>query len=212
MIKRPTGRASCSNSPSPATAAAISPLSPRRRWRSRPPGRATSSALSSGASTPPRRPWRGRSRTSSPTPASTSAAGGSPLGIPARRGRGWSGCARATRATCGLRGQYAYEAQLLGAERQRRAEARAEAARLANEERKATKAAAAQTRAAERRAFEKDFRQALVSILPSPSLPPYFAFSTLAHDLFVELPSLLNESLIRGLSSILHVFRNFLQI
>lgn len=111
-----------------------------------------------------------------------------------------------------LRRQYSYEMQLLEAERQRKAEARAEAARLANEERKATKAAAAQTRAAERRAFEKDFRQALVSILPSPSLPPYFAFSTLAHDLFVELPSLLNESLIRGLSSILHVFRNFLQI
>ncbi|KAF2906662.1 hypothetical protein DAI22_12g036100 [Oryza sativa Japonica Group] len=161
MIKRPTGRASCSNSPSPATAAAISPLSPRRRWRSRPPGRATSSALSSGASTPPRRPWRGRSRTSSPTPASTSAAGGSPLGIPARRGRGWSGCARATRATCGLRGQYAYEAQLLGAERQRRAEARAEAARLATDERKA---AAAQTRAAERRAFEDYFLQALMKV------------------------------------------------
>ncbi|EAY79942.1 hypothetical protein OsI_35106 [Oryza sativa Indica Group] len=61
-----------------------------------------------------------------------------------------------------LRRQYSYEMQLLEAERQRKAEARAEAARLANEERKATKAAAAQTRAAERRAFEKDFRQALM--------------------------------------------------
>jgi hypothetical protein len=61
-----------------------------------------------------------------------------------------------------LRKQYAYEAQLLEAERQRKAEARAEAVRAANEERKAAKAAAAQTRAAERRVFELDFRQALV--------------------------------------------------
>ncbi|VAH92729.1 unnamed protein product [Triticum turgidum subsp. durum] len=38
----------------------------------------------------------------------------------------------------------------------------AEPARVANEERKAAKAAAAQTRAAERRAFELDFRQALM--------------------------------------------------
>ncbi|KAL5205746.1 hypothetical protein ABZP36_033955 [Zizania latifolia] len=61
-----------------------------------------------------------------------------------------------------LRMQYSYEVQLLDAERQRKAEARAEAARLANEERKAAKAAAAQTRAAERRAFEHDFRLALM--------------------------------------------------
>ncbi|KAM0898099.1 hypothetical protein ACQ4PT_022175 [Festuca glaucescens] len=61
-----------------------------------------------------------------------------------------------------LRKQYAYEAQLLEAERQRKAEARAEAVRVANEERKAAKAAAAQTRAAERRVFELDFRQALM--------------------------------------------------
>ncbi|KAL6595591.1 hypothetical protein ACP70R_021552 [Stipagrostis hirtigluma subsp. patula] len=61
-----------------------------------------------------------------------------------------------------LRRQYAYEVQLMEAERQRKAEARAEAARVANEERKAAKAAAAQTRAAERRAFEQDFRQALM--------------------------------------------------
>lgn len=61
-----------------------------------------------------------------------------------------------------LRRQYAYEVQLSEAERQRKAEARAEAARIANEERKAAKAAAAQTRAAERRAFELDFRQALM--------------------------------------------------
>ncbi|RLM58893.1 hypothetical protein C2845_PM18G00620 [Panicum miliaceum] len=61
-----------------------------------------------------------------------------------------------------LRREYAYEVQLMEAERQRKAEARAEAARVANEERKAAKAAAAQTRAAERRAFEEDFRQALM--------------------------------------------------
>ncbi|GJN28321.1 hypothetical protein PR202_gb16430 [Eleusine coracana subsp. coracana] len=61
-----------------------------------------------------------------------------------------------------LRRQYAFEVQLMEAERQRKAEARAEAARVANEERKAAKAAAAQTRAAERRAFEQDFRQALM--------------------------------------------------
>jgi len=61
-----------------------------------------------------------------------------------------------------LRRQYAYETQLLEAERQRKEEARAEAVRVANEERKAAKAAAAQTRAAERRAFELDFRQALM--------------------------------------------------
>ncbi|KAJ1274243.1 hypothetical protein BS78_05G047100 [Paspalum vaginatum] len=61
-----------------------------------------------------------------------------------------------------LRRQYAYEVQLMEAERQRKAEARAEAARVANEERKVAKAAAAQTRAAERRAFEEDFRQALM--------------------------------------------------
>ncbi|CAL5098320.1 unnamed protein product [Urochloa decumbens] len=61
-----------------------------------------------------------------------------------------------------LRRQYAYEVQLMEAERQRKAEVRAEAARVANEERKAAKAAAAQTRAAERRAFEEDFRQTLM--------------------------------------------------
>jgi hypothetical protein len=64
-----------------------------------------------------------------------------------------------------MRRQYAYEVQLMDAERQRRAEARSEAARVANEERKAAKAAAAQTRAAERRAFEQDFRHALVGSL-----------------------------------------------
>ncbi|XP_062204778.1 uncharacterized protein LOC133906784 [Phragmites australis] len=53
--------------------------------------------------------------------------------------------------------QYTYEVQLMEAERQRKAEAR-----VANEERKATKAAAAKTRAAERRAFEQGFRQALM--------------------------------------------------
>ncbi|XP_066334919.1 uncharacterized protein [Miscanthus floridulus] len=61
-----------------------------------------------------------------------------------------------------LRRQYAYEVQLMEAERQRKADARAEAARIANQERKAAKLAAAQTRAAERRAFEEDFRQTLM--------------------------------------------------
>ncbi|OEL36471.1 hypothetical protein BAE44_0002510 [Dichanthelium oligosanthes] len=61
-----------------------------------------------------------------------------------------------------LRRQYAYEVQMMEAERQRKAEVRAEAARVVNKERKAAKAAAAQTRAAERRAFEEDFRQALM--------------------------------------------------
>ena len=65
-----------------------------------------------------------------------------------------------------LRRQYAYEVQLMDAERQRKADARAEAARIANQERKAAKLAAAQTRAAERRAFE-DFRQTLIGFDPS---------------------------------------------
>jgi hypothetical protein len=86
-----------------------------------------------------------------------------------------------------LRQQYTYEVQLTEAERQRKAEARAEAARLANEERKAAKAAAARTRAAERRAFEEEFRQALAGFLsPSPYCPslsscpspPRFAVAT----------------------------------
>ncbi|WVZ88299.1 hypothetical protein U9M48_034835 [Paspalum notatum var. saurae] len=61
-----------------------------------------------------------------------------------------------------LRRQYAYEVQMMEADRQRMAQARAEAARVASEERKAIKAAAAHTRAAERRAFEEDFRQTLM--------------------------------------------------
>ncbi|KAF0933310.1 hypothetical protein E2562_017095 [Oryza meyeriana var. granulata] len=84
---------------------------------------------------------------------------GDPREAWARLGRLRKGYARDVRQ---LRRQYAYETQLLEAERQRKAEARAEAARVANEERKAAKAAAAQTRAAERRAFEQDFRQALM--------------------------------------------------
>ena len=62
-----------------------------------------------------------------------------------------------------LRRQYAYEVQLMEAERQRKAEA----ARIANQERRAAKLAAAQTRAAERRAFEEDFCQTLVGFDPS---------------------------------------------
>ena len=71
-----------------------------------------------------------------------------------------------------LRRQYAYEVQLMEAERQRKADARAEAARIANQERKAAKLAAAQTRAAERRAFEEDFRQTLVGFDPPVSFHP----------------------------------------
>jgi hypothetical protein len=86
-----------------------------------------------------------------------------------------------------MRRQYAYEVQLMDAERQRRAEARAEAARVANEERKAAKAAAAaQTRAAERRAFEQDFRHALVgSLLLIVVLA--ITLLTIARTLFDEL-------------------------
>ncbi|CAD6254822.1 unnamed protein product [Miscanthus lutarioriparius] len=94
--------------------------------------------------------WRGRSRTSSQAqrvPGQLGARGGAPGGVgaagPAAQG-------------------YAYEVQLMEAERQRKADARAEAARIANQERKAAKLAAAQTRAAERRAFEEDFRQTLM--------------------------------------------------
>uniref|UniRef100_A0A0D9XP28 Uncharacterized protein n=1 Tax=Leersia perrieri TaxID=77586 RepID=A0A0D9XP28_9ORYZ len=86
-------------------------------------------------------------------------AGGDPREAWARLERLRKGYARDVKQ---LRRQYSYEMQLLEAERQRKAEARAEAARVANEERKAAKAAAAQTRAAERRAFEQDFRQALM--------------------------------------------------
>ncbi|KAL5213128.1 hypothetical protein ABZP36_023975 [Zizania latifolia] len=74
-----------------------------------------------------------------------------PAGIPMRRGGG-SGCERAmayARDVRQLRMQYSYEVELLDAEPQRKAEAHAEAARLANEEQKADKATAAQTRAAE---------------------------------------------------------------
>ena len=90
--------------------------------------------------------------------------GGRPAATHGRRGRGSSGCARGTRATWGscASSTHAYETQLLEAERQRKEEARAEAVRVANEEGKATKAATVQTRAAERRAFEIDFRQGLV--------------------------------------------------
>lgn len=58
---------------------------------------------------------------------------------------------------------------LLRAEKERRDEARREAARVANEQRKKEKAAAAESRAVERRAFEEGFQQMLVRItLPNP--------------------------------------------
>lgn len=61
-----------------------------------------------------------------------------------------------------VRREYAYEMDLLRAEKERKDEARREAARIANEQRKADKAAAAESRAAERKAFEEDFRQMMM--------------------------------------------------
>ncbi|MQM00247.1 hypothetical protein Taro_032977 [Colocasia esculenta] len=61
-----------------------------------------------------------------------------------------------------LRRQYAYEMELQLQERLRKDEARREAARVANEERKAAKAAAAEVAAAERKVFEEEFRQTLL--------------------------------------------------
>jgi hypothetical protein len=91
---------SCSIPAASATADLSSSRVPPQPWRSAPPGRTASCAPSSAASTPPRSPWRGRSSTSSRSPAPTWAAG-SPRRNPGRRGLGWSGCGRGTRATCG---------------------------------------------------------------------------------------------------------------
>jgi len=159
------------SSPVSTTDLSVLHLRRRRRWRSPPPGRTTSCARSSAASTPPRRPARAEPHEFSKP--SGYLGSWEPAGEPreawAQLDRLRKGYARDVRQ---LRREYAYEVQLMEAERQRKAEARAEAARVANEERKAAKAAAAQTRAAERRAFEEDFRQALVRFLsPSPSLP-----------------------------------------
>nr|XP_010940739.1 golgin subfamily A member 6-like protein 1 [Elaeis guineensis] len=61
-----------------------------------------------------------------------------------------------------LRREYAYEMEIQREKQQRKDDARREAVRLANEEKKAAKVAAAQTRAAEREAFQEEFRQTLL--------------------------------------------------
>ena len=61
-----------------------------------------------------------------------------------------------------LRKEYAYEMEMLRIEKQAKDEARREALQIENEERRKAKAAAAQTRAAERMAFQEEFRQTLV--------------------------------------------------
>lgn len=63
------------------------------------------------------------------------------------------------------RKQYIYEMELQRHENQLKDEAKREALRVAKEERKATKSAMAQSRAAERKIFEDEFRQTLVSKL-----------------------------------------------
>ncbi|KAG6499532.1 hypothetical protein ZIOFF_039322 [Zingiber officinale] len=61
-----------------------------------------------------------------------------------------------------IRAEYAYEMELLGIEKQKKDEARRDALRLANEERNKVKAAAAEIRAAESKAFQEELRQTLV--------------------------------------------------
>ncbi|KAM0845397.1 hypothetical protein ACQ4PT_056400 [Festuca glaucescens] len=136
-------------------------------------------------------------RTSTRNQAATSGAGGSP---PRRRRAAAGGgdtreaWARLERLRKGyardvgkLRKQYAYEAQLLEAERQRKAEARAEAVRVANEERKAAKAAAAQTRAAERRGLRARLPPGPRNPPSHPRLFPYSHRFIVALYLFDEL-------------------------
>ncbi|XP_042406249.1 uncharacterized protein LOC121996364 [Zingiber officinale] len=61
-----------------------------------------------------------------------------------------------------IRAEYAYEMELLGIEKQKKDEARRDALRLANEERNKVKAAAAEIRAAESKAFQEELRQTLL--------------------------------------------------
>ncbi|XP_078148106.1 stress response NST1-like protein isoform X2 [Carex rostrata] len=63
-----------------------------------------------------------------------------------------------------MRKEYIYEVEMLRIDKQRKADARREAMRIENEERKKAKAAAAETRAAEHKAFQKEFRKTLVVI------------------------------------------------
>ncbi|KAG0460765.1 hypothetical protein HPP92_020630 [Vanilla planifolia] len=67
-----------------------------------------------------------------------------------------------TKQVSQLRKEYAYETEILKLEKQRKDEARREAIRQANEERKTAKAAAAETAAAQRKAFQQEFRQTLL--------------------------------------------------
>ncbi|WOL20695.1 hypothetical protein Cni_G29501 [Canna indica] len=60
------------------------------------------------------------------------------------------------------RAEYSYDMELMRIEKQRKDDARREAVRLANEERKKAKVAAAETRAAERKVFEEELRQTLL--------------------------------------------------
>ncbi|XP_042402706.1 uncharacterized protein LOC121992418 [Zingiber officinale] len=61
-----------------------------------------------------------------------------------------------------IRAEYAYEMELLRIEKQKKDEARRDALRLANEERNKVKAAAAEIRAAESKAFQEELRQTLL--------------------------------------------------
>ncbi|KAK8945750.1 hypothetical protein KSP40_PGU014326 [Platanthera guangdongensis] len=61
-----------------------------------------------------------------------------------------------------LRKEYAHEMSILSAEKQRKKEAKREAIRLANEERKVAKSTAAVALAAQRKAFQEEFRQTLL--------------------------------------------------
>lgn len=61
-----------------------------------------------------------------------------------------------------VRKECAHDVEMLRIEKERKDEARREAARVANLERKAAKAAAKQSLAAQRKAFQEDFRQTLM--------------------------------------------------
>lgn len=63
-----------------------------------------------------------------------------------------------------VRKEYIREVELMRLEQQRKDEARREALRLANEEKKKLKAEAAKLRAHERELAEKEFRQTLVRL------------------------------------------------
>ena len=83
-----------------------------------------------------------------------------------------------------VRKQYIREMELLLIEKQRKDEARREALRVANEERKKLKAEAAQIRAQERKIAQQQFRETLVCFLISPNfvfLDPFFVSVSCLH-------------------------------